>query len=565
MENICPDSTKHVYFSKFKNLVWCCGIKLSFAVKFIALFDITLSIIWIIQLSRIFPTYLDLNWTSLNESCSKNGSILQTFWGFYLVKSVATIFLSILLFNAEISRNVRKFKLWIFIISVVFVSCMAVSIVHVSIYYDGNRAGLIIFIIVATSVYRPYSIMIVWKFMKSLRLAGRSNSSSKNLKDREVEMFFNGSFRHFQPPPGFGDVEKAEHGPYNTYFEISRDCLNIDEENPLEKTESDLLLLKGNMKLPSGSSILVAVKTTTNNVDVAHFRAILSELKIMTYVSSVQKHENIVELLGAVTCDIAQRKIMIILEYFPYGNFHQFLKSHRGAFVNLVRNGTLSRDYAVQHYCNVQQVSLKSSLVTTFSLLRWSFEICNALKYLASIGVVHAGICTKNIYLTEDKVAKISIPALPSQLHRYSSYDASEEQSFWRWMSIESLRDMTFTTRSDVWTIGITIYEIFTLGSVPFHGLSWTPDFVNYLIRGLRMNKPAFAPHKLYTVLLECWDNDPSRRPCPEQLCTFFEGILREHKILDNHYLADVTGGGGVSDDNISTDSSCIATPLGSA
>lgn len=40
-------------------------------------------------------------------------------------------------------------------------------------------------------------------------------------------------------------------------------------------------------------------------------------------------------------------KIMIILEYFPYGNFHQFLKSHRGAFVNLVRNGTLSRDYAV--------------------------------------------------------------------------------------------------------------------------------------------------------------------------------------------------------------------------
>lgn len=106
---------------------------------------------------------------------------------------------------------------------------MAVSIVHVSIYYDGNRAGLIIFIIVATSVYRPYSIMIVWKFMKSLRLAGRSNSSSKNLKDREVEMFFNGSFRHFQPPPGFGDVEKAEHGPYNTYFEISRDCLNIGD------------------------------------------------------------------------------------------------------------------------------------------------------------------------------------------------------------------------------------------------------------------------------------------------------------------------------------------------
>lgn len=80
----------------------------------------------------------------------------------------------------------------------------------------------------------------------------------------------------------------------------------LDEENPLEKT-SDGLLLKGNLSVPGGCSVLVGVKTTRDKMDVAEFRALLSELKIMAYISSVRKHDNVVELTGAITCDIMQR------------------------------------------------------------------------------------------------------------------------------------------------------------------------------------------------------------------------------------------------------------------
>lgn len=68
-----------------------------------------------------------------------------------------------------------------------------------------------------------------------------------------------------------------------------------------------------------------------------------------------------------------------------------------------------------------------------------------------------------------------------------------------------------------------------------------------------------------YKKLLECWDNEPTHRPTPSQLCTFFETILRDHDHFCSFTNVEAEGPRICeSDDNISTDSSCIATPLGS-
>jgi len=68
----------------------------------------------------------------------------------------------------------------------------------------------------------------------------------------------------------------------------------------------------------------------------------------------------------------------------------------------------------------------------------------------------------------------------------------------WRWMAIESLRDLTFSTKSDVWSYGITLWEIFSLGEVPYPGLSWTIDFIETLEKGIRPTRPKHAPENLY-------------------------------------------------------------------
>jgi len=63
----------------------------------------------------------------------------------------------------------------------------------------------------------------------------------------------------------------------------------------------------------------------------------------------------------------------------------------------------------------------------------------------------------------------------------------------WRSMALESLRELKFTEKSDVWGFGVTLWEIFSLGCVPYPGRNWSVDFVDELAKGLRMSTPEFA------------------------------------------------------------------------
>jgi len=60
-------------------------------------------------------------------------------------------------------------------------------------------------------------------------------------------------------------------------------------------------------------------------------------------------------------------------------------------------------------------------------------------------------------------------------------------------MAIEALSDMKFSSKSDVWAFGVVLWEIFSLGEIPYPGTGWTMDFVDKLRHGLRMTCPAYA------------------------------------------------------------------------
>jgi len=63
----------------------------------------------------------------------------------------------------------------------------------------------------------------------------------------------------------------------------------------------------------------------------------------------------------------------------------------------------------------------------------------------------------------------------------------------WRHMSIEALRDLSFSVQSDVWSYGITMWEIFSLGQTPFPGYTWSENFLQLLLSGLRPLCPQYA------------------------------------------------------------------------
>jgi len=62
-------------------------------------------------------------------------------------------------------------------------------------------------------------------------------------------------------------------------------------------------------------------------------------------------------------------------------------------------------------------------------------------------------------------------------------------------MAIESLRFMQFSSKSDIWSYGVLLWEIFTMGGTPWPGMAWSLEFVDQVEHGLRMKRPEFCPH----------------------------------------------------------------------
>jgi hypothetical protein len=69
-----------------------------------------------------------------------------------------------------------------------------------------------------------------------------------------------------------------------------------------------------------------------------------------------------------------------------------------------------------------------------------------------------------------------------------------------------------FSVKSDVWSMGVVLWELFTSGMVPYTGMS-NVEVLEYLRQGRRLEKPATCPEEVYHIMLQSWNQDPQKRP----------------------------------------------------
>jgi c-src tyrosine kinase len=225
----------------------------------------------------------------------------------------------------------------------------------------------------------------------------------------------------------------------------------------------------------------VAVKTL-KNYDESAKQEFLAEASVMTQL----KHKHLVELIGIVT---SGPEVMLVTEFMSKGNLLDYLRS-RGR-----------------------------SVIKPETLLRFTIHICRGMAYLEKQSIVHRDLAARNVLINDEDYAKVADFGLA---RRSISGDIDSTKLPIKWTAPEVLKLRVSTTKSDVWSFGVTMWEIFSYGRSPYPKMN-QKEVVSAVEKGYRMERPDDCPDDLYhNVMRKCWEREALERPTFNRLKKLF-------------------------------------------
>uniref|UniRef100_A0A8C5G8B0 receptor protein-tyrosine kinase n=1 Tax=Gouania willdenowi TaxID=441366 RepID=A0A8C5G8B0_GOUWI len=291
----------------------------------------------------------------------------------------------------------------------------------------------------------------------------------------------------------------------------------------------------------------------------SEYRALMSELKILIHIGH---HLNVVNLLGA--CTKPGGPLMVIVEYCKHGNLSSYLKSKRGEyspyktfffkisthklFHNLVPH-TQTLFLCVFFVFNVEscQMITESSdddHLTMEDLISYSFQVAKGMEFLSSRKCIHRDLAARNILLSENNVVKICDFGLARDVYKDPDYVRKGDARLpLKWMAPETIFDRVYTTQSDVWSFGVLLWEIFSLGASPYPGVCIDETFCRRLKEGTRMRPPEYATTEIYQTMLDCWLDRPTDRPTFAELVEHLGDLLQASAQQDGKDYIPLTAG----------------------
>lgn len=241
----------------------------------------------------------------------------------------------------------------------------------------------------------------------------------------------------------------------------------------------------------------VAVKMLKESASQSELRDLLSEFNLLKQVN----HPHVIKLYGACTQD---GPLHLIVEYAKYGSLRSFLRESRKVGPSSV-GGDSNRNSS--YLDNPDERAL-----TMGDLISFAWQISRGMQYLAEMKLVHRDLAARNVLVAEGRKMKISDFGLSRDVYEEDSYvKRSKGRIPVKWMAIESLFDHIYTTQSDVWSFGVLLWEIVTLGGNPYPGIAPERLF-NLLKTGYRMEKPENCSDEMYNLMLKCWKQEQDKR-----------------------------------------------------
>uniref|UniRef100_A0A8C7C9A6 receptor protein-tyrosine kinase n=1 Tax=Oncorhynchus kisutch TaxID=8019 RepID=A0A8C7C9A6_ONCKI len=338
--------------------------------------------------------------------------------------------------------------------------------------------------------------VILLALVTGLLLSGRrcGYSKAKQEPDEEKIHFHNGHImypgvRTYIDPHTYEDPNQAVH---EFAKEIDVSCITIERVIGAGEFGE---VCSGPLRLPGKKEFPVAIKTLKAGYTERQRRDFLGEASIMGQFD----HPNIIHLEGVVT---KTKPVMIITEYMENGSLDTFLKKNDG------------------HFTVIQLVGMLRGMAS-------------GMRYLCDIGYVHRDLAARNILVNSNLVCKVSDFGLSRVLEddAEAAYTTRGGKIPIRWTAPEAIAFRKFTSASDVWSYGISMWEVMSYGERPYWEMS-NQDVIKAVEESYRLPGPMDCPVVLYHLMMACWQKDRNSRPKFEEIVCLLDKLIRNPSSL---------------------------------
>ncbi|XP_072270496.1 tyrosine-protein kinase Srms-like [Pyxicephalus adspersus] len=204
-------------------------------------------------------------------------------------------------------------------------------------------------------------------------------------------------------------------------------------------------------------------------------------------------HRNLISLLAV--CSIGE-PVYIVTELMTNGSLQDYLKGTEG------------------------------KKLTNSDFIHIICQVADGMEYLEKKHVVHRDLAARNILVGDDLVCKIADFGL-ARLLKDDVYSPENNRSIpIRWTAPEALNYFKYSIKSDVWSFGVFIYEVYTYGETPYKGLNNREVNVQ-VSQGYRLPQPPNCEMEMYNLMLLCWKEKPQKRPSFLELVEMLTNIRR--------------------------------------
>ncbi|KAL5279348.1 hypothetical protein ACFFRR_003750 [Megaselia abdita] len=433
-----------------------------------------------------------------------------------------------------------------------------------------NAPSVLFYVKIAIPVVSLLIVMLALFF----KFTRKENSKIEEMKLQ--------SLKPFDIPP-MENNKLYEFTSFDKNFEIPRNNLMLSKKEYIGSGQFGEVY-KAMMKVSKECNVTVALKTLKGGLE--NCKDFDAEIEILKKVGS---HKNVVKFMGHCT---KETPYLIVLEFVGGGDLKKYLVSLRDK-LELAKIGenyktkdkssveslhlltpSVSSNNDDKRYSNSSScvVNLRPSVTETeYTLLSvdshqnspylpmfeanvdlkkeltdFASQICDGMAYLETQGIVHRDLAARNILIDENKTLKIS----DFGLSRTSLYTSITNRLVpVKWLAVECFTK-EYSHKSDVWAFGIVLWEIASLGTVPYPSVD-NKQILSFVSNGGRLTKPENCSNDFYELMLACWRHDPSERPSFKELLEWIQRLKQPlYANIDTLSDSYIIPGDGEGDDD---------------